>query len=977
MHPGMYKLVVSRFVSRRWFVVIGMWILFAAGLRWCAPDWADIVADGDLAFLPETVPSVVGQQALEHAFPGSQARSQMVIVFANESQLAGEDIAFALDVTRQLHWFTAKTAWLDLKRRGSFKTAEAQASVLTSTSLPTGDAALPPSIDAGVQNAAVARNESTEARALQESVMVDLVRDNLTQAIEIDEELSRYMGTAVPGFTFRWLPDAYQMRGELLTWLKLEPEQARLDLDTHALLLEQRTATLDAKVPEWAEYLRDVWSWRNAVVGHKLGSDEARARLVSLQLGTDVTATRNISIIAGIENLVANMRAAYPVQTSEGLDIQISGSAAVGADMLRASAHGVRTTEIVTILLVFLILAAVYRAPFLVAIPITSIAVSLFVATSVIAILARDPADPSGFGLGVFTTTRIFIVVILFGAGTDFCLFLLARNREMLTNRRTHSRRQMQQIVASSWRHVHDALVASALTTIVGLGLMWFSQFEKFRFSGPIIAISLAITLTVCLTFTPALLSGLGQLAFWPLLPVGKRNLHQRTDNAQLNTDNGSQDQLTQQIQNCPTNDVPPQGTSYYWFHFATLVVQRPMLTMSLAMVVLLPPSLYGLYRLGSVTYDLTEELSETAPSRRGARLLSQFFPTQDGSPITILLTRDQPFETDEELRDASSQLAELMYVDGVESVRSLVDPLGDYPPGKRMGLFAKDAWRRRILLGHHITRDRYVSSVAGLGRRVARFDVVVSDNPFSIDASETLSSIRRQVQDQTKKPDSPWYQSEVTAAGTTVGITDLRNVTQSDQSRIQVMVTIGVWLVLVVLLRQLVLSTYLIFTVLLSYFATLGVSYFVFSMLYGDTYTGLDWKVPIFLFVILVAVGQDYNVYLVTRIIEEQRHGDLRAGVQRALHLTGGIITSCGMVMAGTFIAMTSPAVLLWLGGRLPAGWIDVDAPVLRGITELGFALAFGVLLDTFAVRSILVPSFVVVWQNRQVNKSLPVAAS
>ena len=191
------------------------------------------------------------------------------------------------------------------------------------------------------------------------------------------------------------------------------------------------------------------------------------------------------------------------------LRLEWSGSAAVGADMLRAAASGVRLTEIVTVGLVLLILTVVYRAPILVAIPLTSIAVSLVVATSVIALLARDPTDASGWGLGVFTTTRIFVVVFLFGAGTDFCLFFL-RAVEKCSKPGHHAiATDWQRVVAQSWCSVHDALLASAMTTVVGLALMWFSDFQKFQYSGPIIAISLLVTLCVCLTFTPALLCGM------------------------------------------------------------------------------------------------------------------------------------------------------------------------------------------------------------------------------------------------------------------------------------------------------------------------------------------------------------------------------------------------------------------------------------------------------------------------------------
>lgn len=149
------------------------------------------------------------------------------------------------------------------------------------------------------------------------------------------------------------------------------------------------------------------------------------------------------------------------------------------------------------------------------------------------------------------------------------------------------------------------------------------------------------------------------------------------------------------------------------------------------------------------------------------------------------------------------------------------------------------------------------------------------------------------------------------------------------------------------------------IFTVLFSYFSTLGLTYAFFGWVFGPDYNGLDWKVPLFLFVILVAVGQDYNVYLTTRILEEQKQHGLLEGIRRALGLTGGIITSCGVVMAGTFVAMTSPAVTRYLATNFQ--WLGVasDAPVLRGITELGFALSLGVLLDTLIIRSILVPAF------------------
>jgi RND superfamily putative drug exporter len=156
---------------------------------------------------------------------------------------------------------------------------------------------------------------------------------------------------------------------------------------------------------------------------------------------------------------------------------------------------------------------------------------------------------------------------------------------------------------------------------------------------------------------------------------------------------------------------------------------------------------------------------------------------------------------------------------------------------------------------------------------------------------------------------------------------------------------------ILIILLRRIVVSVYLLLSVLFSYYTTLGVTFAVFWLLDPAGFAGIDWKVAVFLFTILIAVGEDYNIFLMSRIGEEtRRHGPVR-GIIHALNRTGPVISSCGIIMAGTF-------------GSLVVG-------SLTEMKQLGFALAFGVLLDTFAVRPLLVPAFLILLRTGRLSPS------
>jgi RND superfamily putative drug exporter len=207
-----------------------------------------------------------------------------------------------------------------------------------------------------------------------------------------------------------------------------------------------------------------------------------------------------------------------------------------------------------------------------------------------------------------------------------------------------------------------------------------------------------------------------------------------------------------------------------------------------------------------------------------------------------------------------------------------------------------------------------------------AYIEAITRDAPDSPTASATL----RQVRDAVHGVPG----ADAIAGGPSAVRLDTQAASTADRDLIIPIVLTVVFLILVVLLRALLAPVLLIATVVLSFFSTLGISAFFFNHVFG--FEGADPSFPLYVFVFLVALGIDYNIFLMTRIREEARQQGTRQGALAGLSATGGVITSAGLVLAGTFAVL----------GTLP----------LTFLAEVGFAVAIGVLIDTIVVRAILV---------------------
>lgn len=666
----------------------------------------------------------------------------------------------------------------------------------------------------------------------------------------------------------------------------------------------------------------DILTENTEVIGDMLKAKSGRAVMVVARTTRDMMAVENIALLEEVQKLVAKARQEAP----PGMSIGITGSAMMGGDIQDSVHESVESTHSTTVLLVLIALLAIYRAPLLVLVPLATIAVSQSVASDLTALAARyfGPEYIPWSTFKIFTTSKIFVVVILYGAATDFCLFLISRYKEELAEGTP-----IKDAPGSALFNVGDALAGSAFTTIFGLSTMVFAEYGKFVYSGPVVGGCLFVATLACITFSPALLRAIGPAVFWPF---GIKRITQQVEAGAAALDYGIA-HSTEVARG--RSDWAASLTLRFWNWIAQFILRRPG-TILLLTVWLAAPFVYWGYHV-EVTHDFVAELADDRATIHGTNMISEHFGPGAVAPMTVVARLPNGDLNSKNGKFTIAHLHKALYeMEGVTDVRSLYQPAGGAPGKARV--------RGRAAAGSPAAQEAYVSQTEPYAGEVTQLTVVIVKAPFSKEARDISGRIKEHLdafsqQKSTPDGENPWYGAKFDLVGTTPGLRDLELTTKSDQTRIQIGTMLAVFMVLLVIIRKPVACIYLMITVLVSYWVTIGMTEQVFQWYYGATYDGLDWKVPVFLFVILIAVGQDYNIYLTTRVFEEQAKLGKRKGLWRAIVQTGGIITSCGVIMAGTFVSMMTGS--------------------LRGMVELGFALSLGVLLDTFFVRTVVVPCY------------------
>ena len=629
-------------------------------------------------------------------------------------------------------------------------------------------------------------------------------------------------------------------------------------------------------------------------------SQDGMAVLISVPLDSAVASERLANgepVIGGVTEALREATVAYPQ-----LQMNVSGPAGILADLFKVFGAIDTTLLGATALVVALILIFVYRSPFLWLIPLVAAGMALSVASAIVYVLAKnDVLVLNGQSQGILT-------VLVFGAGTDYALLLVARYREELHHHELHT-----DAMKASLRGVVEPIVASAATVIIGLLCLLLSELNSNRSIGPVGAAGILGALVVMLTFLPALLVipsvVLPILAFLVPTVIGLAlSLVTDLSVAPFAAAGGVLAAITLLAwivfgimriarpewgpfsrtkfprgrwafwPKVPQVGGSDERLSGVWSKVAGGVGRRPRITWvvtALLMVVLAGFS----FTLKADGISTTDAFINKTDSVTGQEILAEHFPGGLGTPAVIIAN---------------------------ESAVDAVTAAAQQTPG----IAAVSPAPTKVV-------DGRVQLYATL--------VDAADSPAGEDAVAALRTNVHAIAG-----------ADALVGGQTASQLDVDEASRHDQRVIIPTVLLVIFLILLLLLRSIVAPVLLISTVVLSYFATLGVCALLFNNVFG--FAAADTSFPLFAFVLLLALGVDYNIFLMTRVKEESARIGTRPGILRGLTVTGGVITSAGIVLAATFLVL----------GVLP----------LVFLREIGIAVAIGVILDTFIIRSTLVPA-------------------
>lgn len=575
---------------------------------------------------------------------------------------------------------------------------------------------------------------------------------------------------------------------------------------------------------------------------------------------------------------VAQLRTAMADQAPEGLTTAVTGPAGFASELAEGFSGIDGILLLVALAAVFVILVVVYRSPLLPVLVLLTAMAALCAAIVVVYLMASAGLiQINGQVQGI-----LFILVV--GAATDYCLLYTARYRDAL-----HVHRSTRRATREALRGTIEPVLASGGTVIAGLLCLLVSDLGSTAALGPAAATGIVFSMLAALTLLPAALLLIGRAAFWPARPR-------------------FEEQGPQSLRVVPDDGAHTVEGSGLWARVGRLVARRHRSIWIVSTLVLLVAAAFA-PQLQASGLKQSETLIGASPAADGQEILSEHFPGGSGSPITVIAP--------ESAMDEAAQRAEQLDPVGSVAVTAVDAPQGSLP----LGSAAEELE----------AAPPGANPFEGISPTVVDGDVQIQiTTTTDPDAEETFDAV------ETLRSELHGIDDGILVGGETATTLDTNHAAERDRAVIIPMILVVVLLILMLLLRSVLAPVLLVVLTVISYASALGVSALVFNHVVG--FPGSDPSVPLYAFVFLVALGIDYNIFLMSRVREESLEHGTRTGVLRGTVLTGGVITSAGIVLAATFAALAVIPIVF--------------------MVQLAFMVAFGVLLDALLVRSLLVPA-------------------
>ncbi len=607
------------------------------------------------------------------------------------------------------------------------------------------------------------------------------------------------------------------------------------------------------------------------------------------------------SDISKDKTIVDSLQATFPrVDAPAGLQLHLAGPVATSVANQQSSNKAGKQVQTFSILFVIVLLLIVFRSVPAAIVTLLPSALALLISMRLIGGLGQS-------GLKISSITEVLLIILLIGAGTDYGLFLVFRVREEL-----REGAEPHEAVRHALVRVGESITGSAGTVILALLTLLLASFGFYHDLGAPLAVGMAVMLMLGLTLLPALLAILGRRAFWP------SKVHPGTQREGI------------------------------WGRVASRLVQHPEATLAIGVIVFL-----GL-AAGALGYHSAGFGGATNPpsgsdAAAGNAALARHFPETSNNPANLILAYPRSVFSDP--TQVARAEASLRSSGAFTQVAGPLNPNGTaLTPSELTRLYQSLGPPQRLPVvqpaGAHVPPALYnayrtTATFVSADGRTMQFEAALKAG-----AQNTTSAMKvtPQIRDAVATAASKSGASANGVAGEGAAIYDISSTANNDLAKIIPIAIVAIGLLLALVLRSLVAPLYLIASVVLSYLAALGVATIVFIDIGGQN--GIIFLLPFLMFIFLLALGEDYNILVMTRIREEARRMPLREAVVKAISRTGPTVTSAGMILGGTF------AVFGIVGGGGSQG---------GQLRAIGFGLAIGILMDTFLVRTLLVPSTVI----------------